>query len=181
MMLPRLTTATTATSRTLGTCTRRWQCQTRALSASPALLLLAQRRRQQQPQQQQLGLRPLSSTPDLAASDASKARAEAPAWAKRLLPRRLLWVHPYLSLARVDKPIGTWLLFWPGAWALSMAAYASHASPVTLAWYTAVFGAGALVMRGAGCTINDLWDRRIDVLVGELALLAPLIAPATGC
>eukprot|EP00124_Ichthyophonus_hoferi_P004619 Ihof_evm2s531 gene=Ihof_evmTU2s531 len=67
--------------------------------------------------------------------------------------------QPYLKLARVDKPIGTWLLYWPGAWSIAMAA-----APGTLPnmGILAIFGVGALVMRGAGCTINDMWDRKID-------------------
>lgn len=48
-----------------------------------------------------------------------------------------------------------------------MAAYSSALPPATLAWNLALFGTGALVMRGAGCTINDLWDRDIDKKVGE--------------
>ncbi len=47
-----------------------------------------------------------------------------------------------------------------------MAAYSANLSPTTLAWNMALFGTGALVMRGAGCTINDLWDRKIDNKVG---------------
>lgn len=40
--------------------------------------------------------------------------------------------------------------------------------PATLGWNLALFGTGALVMRGAGCTINDMWDQRIDQQVGEM-------------
>ncbi|GAA5919782.1 hypothetical protein JCM1841_005855 [Sporobolomyces salmonicolor] len=84
-----------------------------------------------------------------------------PSWAQRL-PRVLRWTHPYLSLARMDKPIGTWLLYWPCAWGITMAAYHSALPVSGWAWNLALFGTGALVMRGAGCTINDLWDRNID-------------------
>ncbi len=71
-------------------------------------------------------------------------------------PRAL---QPYLHLVRLDKPIGTWLLFWPCAWSIALAAPAGSAPDVAL---IALFGAGAVLMRGAGCTINDLWDRDID-------------------
>lgn len=53
------------------------------------------------------------------------------------------------------------------AWGITMAAYSSGMPVGGLAWNLALFGTGALVMRGAGCTINDLWDRKIDQRVGE--------------
>lgn len=62
-----------------------------------------------------------------------------------------------MHLARADKQVGTMLLLWPCCWSVVLAA------PVE-AWPVAVllmgkFAVGALVMRGAGCTINDLWDK----------------------
>lgn len=63
----------------------------------------------------------------------------------------------------MDKPIGSWLLYLPGTWSILMANYHLH-QPMgwsMLGW----FGLGAVVMRGAGCTINDLWDRKIDMRV----------------
>ncbi|SCZ97613.1 BZ3500_MvSof-1268-A1-R1_Chr4-3g07298 [Microbotryum saponariae] len=95
-----------------------------------------------------------------------------PPWANKL-PKALRWTHPYVSLARMDKPIGTWLLYWPCAWSLTMAAYSSALPPLSLTWNLALFGTGALIMRGAGCTINDLWDRDIDPKV-ERTKLRPL-------
>ena len=73
--------------------------------------------------------------------------------------------RPYLLLARVDRPIGTWLLFLPGAWGilLSVPSWAETARLILL------FGAGSLVMRAAGCVVNDLWDRDIDRLVARTA------------
>lgn len=68
-------------------------------------------------------------------------------------------LKPYLRLMRADKPIGTWLLFWPCGWSIAMAAEASSFPDIKM---LALFGAGALVMRGAGCTINDMWDRDLD-------------------
>ncbi len=67
--------------------------------------------------------------------------------------------RPYMRLMRMDRPIGTYLLFWPCAWSIALAAPASslpHLPTLSL------FACGALIMRGAGCTINDLWDRDVD-------------------
>ena len=67
--------------------------------------------------------------------------------------------QPYRSLIRADKPIGSWLLFWPCSWSIALAASPGHLpSLATLA----LFGAGAFVMRGAGCIINDMWDSDVD-------------------
>lgn len=115
-------------------------------------------------------------------------------------------LQPYLRLMRMDKPIGTWLLLWPGFWSIAMAADPGampdlevrldetrlsftadrHANlfecvnktnrvtdrpphPVHLSTLTtpttkmlAVFGLGTVIMRSAGCTVNDLWDRDVD-------------------
>ncbi|XP_054718127.1 4-hydroxybenzoate polyprenyltransferase, mitochondrial-like [Uloborus diversus] len=81
-------------------------------------------------------------------------------------------IQPYLKLMRIDKPIGTWLLLWPCFWSLSMAsAPGCLPDPALLA----LFGSGALLMRGAGCTINDMWDKNIDSKV-ERTKLRPLAA-----
>lgn len=74
----------------------------------------------------------------------------------RVLPAACV---PYAQLMRLDKPIGSWLLAWPGLWSIGMAAAPGHLPDP---WLTALFGTGAVLMRGAGCTINDLWDRDID-------------------
>jgi len=76
----------------------------------------------------------------------------------RFLPRGFL---PYALLARFDRPIGSWLLFLPGLWSISMAAR----NPYSWVWLIALFGIGSVVMRGAGCVINDIWDRKMDALV----------------
>ena len=70
---------------------------------------------------------------------------------------------PYARLARVDKPIGTYLLMWPGLWSIALASPTAIPDPVLLA----KFGIGAFVMRSAGCTINDIFDRKIDVQVAR--------------
>ncbi|XP_068461380.1 4-hydroxybenzoate polyprenyltransferase, mitochondrial [Clinocottus analis] len=75
-------------------------------------------------------------------------------------------VQPYLRLMRLDKPIGTWLLYLPSTWSIALAADPGclpHLDMLTL------FGAGALLMRGAGCTINDMWDKDFDKKVARTA------------
>lgn len=67
-------------------------------------------------------------------------------------------VRPYLELLRLDKPAGTHMLFWPCAWGAGMASVPGLVDPSVLA----LFAGGALVMRGAGCIINDMWDAGID-------------------
>ncbi|KIJ56921.1 hypothetical protein M422DRAFT_57502 [Sphaerobolus stellatus SS14] len=91
--------------------------------------------------------------------------AESPKLSKTWVDYFPAKTRPYLLLARVDKPIGTLLLFYPCAWSITMASYALSTSPWVPATYIALFGAGAFIMRGAGCTINDLWDRRLDKAV----------------
>lgn len=74
-------------------------------------------------------------------------------WLDRHAPTSML---PYLKLTRLDRPIGTWLVLLPGWWGLALAAAPGHLPDLSL---VAVFGAGAFLMRSAGCTINDMWDR----------------------
>ncbi|KAJ1886575.1 Para-hydroxybenzoate--polyprenyltransferase, mitochondrial precursor (PHB:polyprenyltransferase) [Kickxella alabastrina] len=74
-------------------------------------------------------------------------------------------VRPYLYLTRIDKPIGTWLLYWPCVWGIGMGAYATGMPIANMAYLMALFGTGAVVMRGAGCTINDMWDVKFDKMV----------------
>ena len=85
----------------------------------------------------------------------------ATGWVARL-PRRWL---PYLLLARVDRPIGVWLLFLPGLWGILLSGAALHQA----ARLIVLFAIGALVMRAAGCVVNDLWDRDIDRMVARTA------------
>lgn len=80
----------------------------------------------------------------------------------RIAPKKL-W--PYLSLMRLDRPIGTWLLLLPAWWVIVMECRGiTRINPHHL-YYFFLFGVGAIVMRGAGCIINDLWDRDIDRVV----------------
>jgi 4-hydroxybenzoate polyprenyltransferase len=78
-------------------------------------------------------------------------------WVDRLAPA---WARPYLRLARADRPIGAWLLLLPCWWSAALAAVARREPPdVTL---LALFAVGAVAMRGAGCTWNDILDREFD-------------------
>lgn len=111
----------------------------------------------------------------------SNVSTHTPSWIDRFPAR----IRPYLHLTRIDKPIGTALLFLPcgtcsrpscvyadldgprcAAWSITMASYTLGAPLATNLGYLALFGVGALVMRGAGCTINDMWDKNLDKAVG---------------
>ncbi|QDH17646.1 4-hydroxybenzoate octaprenyltransferase [Swingsia samuiensis] len=72
----------------------------------------------------------------------------------------------YALLARLDRPVGTWLLLLPGVWGLFLA---PNASLTTRLIDTALFAFGSLVMRSAGCVVNDIWDRDIDAKVSRTA------------
>ncbi|HVA35407.1 MAG TPA: 4-hydroxybenzoate octaprenyltransferase [Stellaceae bacterium] len=80
-------------------------------------------------------------------------------WVDRCTPAA--W-RPYLRLARLDRPIGTWLLLFPGWWGVALA---------TRGWpdwqLIMLFGIGAVAMRGAGCTLNDIADRDFDARVAR--------------
>jgi 4-hydroxybenzoate polyprenyltransferase len=91
--------------------------------------------------------------------------ADAPAsnWVDRYAPRP---ARPYLRLSRADRPIGTWLLLIPCLWGLSLSALATGYRPWDL-WLAAGCAIGAFLMRGAGCTWNDLTDRDIDARVAR--------------
>jgi 4-hydroxybenzoate polyprenyltransferase len=78
------------------------------------------------------------------------------------LPAR--WV-PYALLARLDRPIGIWLLFLPGLWSLLLA----RAGVGRTAWLILLFVVGSLLMRSAGCVVNDIWDREMDRQVTRTA------------
>jgi len=105
------------------------------------------------------------------------------------LPRRAV---PFVLLARLDRPVGAWLLFLPGLWSILMAG--AGAGPA--ARLLALFFLGAFLMRGAGCVVNDMWDRDMDRRVSRtagrplasgavsmrqaLAFLAALCTPSLG-
>ena len=89
-------------------------------------------------------------------------------WVKNLLPKP---VRPYALLMRLDRPIGTWLLLLPCWWSLALG-WQLNQDQITLlelGYLYLLFTIGAILMRGAGCTINDLWDRKLDQLVARTA------------
>ena len=75
-------------------------------------------------------------------------------WVERMLPAT---ARPYARMARFDRPIGTWLLLFPCWWSLALAAEGWPELQLI-----ALFGIGAMVMRGAGCIFNDITDREFD-------------------
>src|SRR5712671_4344283 len=82
-------------------------------------------------------------------------------WVDRLAPA---WTRPYLRLARLDRPIGSWLLLIPCWWSVALAAVHAGAKVdfKTAVWHVVLFFIGAFAMRGAGCTWNDIVDRDLD-------------------
>jgi 4-hydroxybenzoate polyprenyltransferase len=81
-------------------------------------------------------------------------------WVDGLAPT---FTRPYLRLARLDRPIGSWLLLMPCWWSVGLAGMrAGHLPGI---WHIVLFFIGAFAMRGAGCTWNDLVDRNLDRLV----------------
>jgi 4-hydroxybenzoate polyprenyltransferase len=93
-------------------------------------------------------------------------------WIDRRMPG---WSRPYLKLARLDRPTGIWLLLLPCWWAIAMA---SKTATIGLGT-TVLFTIGAIVMRSAGCTVNDIIDRKIDARV-ERTRLRPLASGEIG-
>jgi 4-hydroxybenzoate polyprenyltransferase len=81
-------------------------------------------------------------------------------WVDGLAPAPL---RPYLRLARLDRPIGSWLLLIPCWWSVALAAV--HARAGVNLWHLLLFFIGAFAMRGAGCTWNDIIDRDLDARV----------------
>ena len=108
------------------------------------------------------------------AADMRPVDAVKGSWVDRFAPRP--W-RPYLRLTRLDRPIGAQLLMWPCLWALALAAPHRPASipppsgldlgPLPDPLLLALFVAGAFIMRGAGCTYNDIIDRDFDAQVAR--------------
>src|SRR4051812_17613498 len=90
---------------------------------------------------------------------------DAPAgnWVERSFPASL---KPYARLARLDRPIGWWLLLLPCWWGQALAQIAAGGGLPDLR-YAALLLVGAVVMRGAGCTLNDIIDRDLDAQVAR--------------
>ncbi|MEM7614490.1 MAG: 4-hydroxybenzoate octaprenyltransferase, partial [Pseudomonadota bacterium] len=108
------------------------------------------------------------STPDhIPETEASERVADALAenWVDRYAPAG---ARPYLRLSRADRPIGTWLLLFPCWWGLSLAlAGTPGAASLGDLWIAVGCAMGAFLMRGAGCTWNDLADEEIDAAVAR--------------
>jgi 4-hydroxybenzoate polyprenyltransferase len=83
-------------------------------------------------------------------------------WADRFIP--VGW-RPYARMARLERPIGWWLLLWPCWWSSALATDAAGQWPNL--WHLVLFLVGAIAMRGAGCTYNDIVDRDLDAQVAR--------------
>lgn len=113
-----------------------------------------------------------ASSPDGQPVTADSAfRIEKDTWAERHCPR---WMLPYIQISRINRPAGTYMLLWPCFWSISLAAPAGQLPNLKL---LALFATGSLIMRSAGCTINDMWDKDFDRQV-ERTNQRPLAAGA---
>ena len=84
-------------------------------------------------------------------------------WIDRFMPKPIV---PYMKLARFDRLIGTWLTLLPGYWGLVLGANGMHSQHINL---YVLFLIGAILIRGAGCVVNDIWDRKLDGAVERTA------------
>ncbi len=119
----------------------------------------------------------MSQPPPVAAADQpdpAPIPADVPAdaqdgsWVGRTPP----WLRPWLRLARLDRPVGVWLLLFPCWWSVALATAAGAAGQPLVArlpslWLLGLFAVGAMAMRSAGCTFNDIIDRDIDAQVAR--------------
>ncbi|MDC0987184.1 4-hydroxybenzoate octaprenyltransferase [Alphaproteobacteria bacterium] len=103
---------------------------------------------------------------DTAKSTAKRTASDSPPdhWIDHILPP---YFRPYARLARIDRPIGTWLLLLPCWWGSALATATEMQGPNL--WHFMLFSIGAIVMRSAGCTWNDILDRNYDGLVARTA------------
>lgn len=103
---------------------------------------------------------PATEAPPEAPQDKAIADRVEESWVDTKAPDDL---RPYLRLSRADRPIGTWLLLLPCWWGVLLGALANpDQRSLTTLWIMIACGAGAFLMRGAGCTWNDISDRDID-------------------
>ncbi|MEL7344657.1 MAG: 4-hydroxybenzoate octaprenyltransferase [Pseudomonadota bacterium] len=102
-----------------------------------------------------------SEAPDGQVADAVQGN-----WVDTLAPQ---WSRPFLRLSRADRPIGTWLLLLPCWWGLLLATASTGQFTVLHAWIGVGCAIGAWLMRGAGCTWNDITDRDLDGAVARTA------------
>jgi len=93
--------------------------------------------------------------------------APADAIPRTWVERAPSFAQPYLRLMRLDRPIGTWLLFWPCVFGMALGGMGQTPDIPGDLRFTLLFAIGSVVMRGAGCTYNDIVDRDIDVAVAR--------------
>lgn len=105
----------------------------------------------------------MPNAPQMERDAARVADATARNWVDRFAPAR---ARPWLRLARADRPAGTWLLLLPCWWGATLAGFGTGWD-ARLWWVLIGCGLGALVMRGAGCTWNDMTDREFDAQVAR--------------
>lgn len=108
---------------------------------------------------------PAPPNPPRPAPDQAVADAPPDNWVDRYAPA---YARPYLRLARLDRPIGVWLLLLPCWWAVGLAEVALE-RPYPSPWLLFLFAVGAVAMRAAGCAYNDYIDRDYDALVARTA------------
>ena len=106
----------------------------------------------------------MSETPKMPETEGQVFDAVTGNWVDHTAP---VWSRPYLRLARADRPIGTWLLLLPCWWGLMLAVAQQGSFGVKEAWIMIGCAFGAFLMRGAGCTWNDITDRDIDAMVAR--------------
>ncbi|MEY8096835.1 4-hydroxybenzoate octaprenyltransferase [Falsihalocynthiibacter sp. S25ZX9] len=109
----------------------------------------------------------MPDTPEIPEANAPKSAApvqDAPVgnWVDLFAPEA---TRPYLRLSRADRPIGAWLLYIPCLWGVCLAMLSSGSASFADLWIAVGCGLGAFLMRGAGCTWNDISDRNFDGLV----------------
>jgi len=103
-----------------------------------------------------------SKTPE--APEGQVADAVERNWVDTLAPA---WSRPFLRLSRADRPIGTWLLLIPCLWGIILGALSDQSFSGVDVWLMVACAAGAFLMRGAGCTWNDITDRDFDAQVAR--------------
>jgi len=104
----------------------------------------------------------MPETPETPEPEGQVSDAVRGNWVDRLAPG---WSRPYLRLSRADRPIGTWLLLLPCWWGVLLAALSGQDFRLFDLWIIAGCAMGAWLMRGAGCTWNDITDRKFDAAV----------------
>ena len=108
----------------------------------------------------------MSDQPPMPEAEGQVSDAVKGNWVDRYAPAPM---RPYFRLSRLDRPIGTWLLLLPCWWGLLLAMLSDGQARWQDLWIFAGCGIGAILMRGAGCTWNDITDRHIDGSVARTA------------